>query len=64
MSTVAQFHIKKDVATRAIVCGTCVLPSDEHLGFSFSARPCSRCQKPIDAGIVVQGPKQIKRSKK
>lgn len=64
MTTFAQLHIKKDVATRAIVCGACILPTDEQLGFSFSERPCSRCQRPIGAGLVVQEPREIKRRKK
>jgi hypothetical protein len=64
VSTFAQFHAKNECSNRSIVCAECILPNDEKLGFSHSSRPCARCGRSIETGVVVMQPRTIKRSKK
>lgn len=53
---------KRHYANRKVVCGVCVVDSDEQLGFSFADRTCGRCSKEVDVGIVVSEPRE-RRSK-
>lgn len=41
---------------RIVICASCHQAGDDVLGSTFASRTCARCQKSIEAGVVVQLP--------